>query len=223
MALGLAHLLGFHLAPNFALPYLAPNIAAFWRRWHMSLSSWVRDYLFIPLGGSRRGRWVTYRNLLVTMALAGLWHGARWPCVVFGAVQGVMLIVHSAFRGWCDGRPALAGALRSVPGTALRVAFTFVCFVTSLTAFRAPTLAAGGEMLGRMFTAAGGAGPTLQWHGFWLTVALVVAGHALAQGRGERLLERLPLPVRGLAFGAALTLALLLAPHDSKAFIYFQF
>jgi alginate O-acetyltransferase complex protein AlgI len=223
LALGLAHLLGFHLAPNFALPYLAPNLSEFWRRWHMSLSTWIRDYLFIPLGGSRGGRWPTYRNLLLTMTLAGLWHGAKWTLVIFGLIQGAMLVAHAAFRGWCERRPALADALRSTPGTALRVAFTFACFVTSLTVFRAPSLPAAGLMLSRMFSGAAGAGPTLLWHGFWLTVALVALGHALARGRGERLLERVPLPLRGLGFGAALTLALLLAPNDSKAFIYFQF
>src|ERR1019366_2012040 len=78
MALGAAHMLGYKLAPNFNMPYLAVNISEFWRRWHISLSTWLRDYLFIPLGGSRAGEWQTARNLMITMRLGGLWHGASW-------------------------------------------------------------------------------------------------------------------------------------------------
>src|SRR6202040_3862010 len=78
MAVGLAHTLGFKLPHNFAWPYLAVNPADFWRRWHISLSTWLRDYLYVPLGGNRLGTWKTYRNLFLTMLLGGLWHGASW-------------------------------------------------------------------------------------------------------------------------------------------------
>src|SRR5262249_2644381 len=81
MALGTAHLLGFRLPRNFRMPYFAADISAFWQRWHISLSSWLRDYVYIPLGGSRGGTWKTYRNLLLTMLLGGLWHGANWTFV----------------------------------------------------------------------------------------------------------------------------------------------
>src|SRR5262249_14504842 len=111
MALGLAQLFGYHLAVNFRLPFLAVNVSDFWRRWHISLSTWIRDYLYIPLGGSRRGRWVTCRNLLLTMGLAGLWHGANWNYVLFGLLQGTMLAAHAAFRSWCVGRPRLVAVL----------------------------------------------------------------------------------------------------------------
>src|SRR5262249_30779826 len=224
MALGLAHLLGYHLVQNFNLPYLSANFSEFWRRWHMSLSGWIRDYLFIPLGGSRHGRWRTYFNLLVTMALCGLWHGASWNFVLFGLVQGALLCLHSSFRSWCGKRPRLDAALQTNPGTALRVALTFVCFTYSLVIFRAPTLAAAGVMLGRMLVPVAGTGLTLQPHGLYLTLAVVVAAHALAQReRWRRLWEWLPLPMRGLGLGLGLTGALLLAPCASKAFIYFQF
>ncbi|MFM7148206.1 MAG: MBOAT family O-acyltransferase [Gemmataceae bacterium] len=83
MALGTAHLFGYHLTLNFNMPYLSRNISEFWRRWHISLSTWLRDYLFIPLGGSRGGSWMTYRNLLITMTLGGLWHGASWNFVLW--------------------------------------------------------------------------------------------------------------------------------------------
>ena len=84
MALGTAHLLGYRLAENFNMPYLSRNISEFWRRWHISLSSWLRDYLFIPLGGSRGSAWMIGRNLMITMILGGLWHGASWNFVVWG-------------------------------------------------------------------------------------------------------------------------------------------
>src|SRR5690242_21641468 len=107
------------------MPYLSANIAEFWRRWHISLSSWLRDYLFIPLGGSRDGEWHTARNLFLTMALGGLWHGASWNFVVWGMYNGLLLIGHRAFRAFAGTRPYLDAALRTAPGTAARVAVTF--------------------------------------------------------------------------------------------------
>src|SRR5262249_2970883 len=100
MALGSAHLLGYKLAKNFNMPYLAANVSEFWKRWHISLSSWLRDYLYIPLGGSRGTEWQTRRNLLLTMALGGLWHGASWTFVAWGVLHGVYLIVHRAFQAY---------------------------------------------------------------------------------------------------------------------------
>ena len=88
MAIGLAQLLGFHFPENFRRPYLASSITEFWRRWHISLSTWLRDYLYIPLGGNRGGRLKTYRNLMLTMLLGGLWHGASWNFVIWGGYHG---------------------------------------------------------------------------------------------------------------------------------------
>ena len=120
MAIGTAHLLGYKLAQNFNMPYVAVNVAEFWRRWHMSLSSWLRDYLFIPLGGSRGGEWKTHRNLFLTMTLCGLWHGAAWPFVGFGVVQALYMMIHRVFHRYCRERPWLDAVLRSLPGTLLR-------------------------------------------------------------------------------------------------------
>jgi alginate O-acetyltransferase complex protein AlgI len=224
MALGLAHLLGYHLAPNFDMPFLSANIAELWRRWHISLSSWIRDYLFIPLGGSRGTRWQTYRNLLITFALCGLWHGAGWNFVLWGVLNGVLLVIHAAFRPWCERRPRLAAVLCSGPGTACRIGVTFTCFCVIFVVFRSPDFTTTQTMLTRMLVPATGATFPLQVHGLYLTFAAVALGHALGmRNRGARLWEWLPAPVRGLGFGAALTLALVLAPGTSKAFIYFQF
>src|SRR5207253_4482666 len=110
-AIGTAHMFGYKLAPNFNMPYLASNIAEFWRRWHISLSSWLRDYLFIPLGGSRGSSWQTARNLMITMTLGGLWHGANWNFVLWGGVHGLLLIGHRCFRAFVQARPAVERVL----------------------------------------------------------------------------------------------------------------
>src|SRR6202035_919522 len=93
MAIGMALLLGFHFPINFRRPYLASSITDFWHRWHMSLSRWLRDYLYIPLGGNRHGRLMTYRNLMLTMLLGGLWHGASWNFVIWGGYHGALLSI----------------------------------------------------------------------------------------------------------------------------------
>ena len=127
MALGTAYMLGYKLAQNFNMPYLSANVSEFWRRWHISLSSWLRDYLFIPLGGSRGRKWQIYRNLLITMTLGGLWHGVSWMFVFWGVLHGLYLIIHRQFQEFCKARPRLDAVLQSGPGTVLRVMFTFLC------------------------------------------------------------------------------------------------
>jgi alginate O-acetyltransferase complex protein AlgI len=106
MAIGMAQLLGFHFPVNFRRPYLASSITDFWHRWHISLSRWLRDYLYIPLGGNRHGRLRTYRNLMLTMLLGGLWHGASWNFVVWGGYHGALLSFERLFRGKKSARPA---------------------------------------------------------------------------------------------------------------------
>jgi alginate O-acetyltransferase complex protein AlgI len=224
MALGCAHLLGYKLAQNFNLPYLAANITELWRRWHISLSGWLRDYLFIPLGGSRGGRLATWRNLLITMTLAGLWHGAGWNYVTFGLIQGVWLCLHQGFRDWCGGRARLTGLLRSSSGTALRVGLTFTLWCCTLVVFRTPTIPAALTMLQGLTTARAGLGSPMAGRSLWFTVALVALCHALARhGRWQEWLARLPAPVRGFGYATVLTLALVLALDADRAFIYFQF
>ncbi len=93
IAIGIANLLGYQFPQNFNQPYRALSVQDFWRRWHITLSNWLRDYLYIPLGGSRDGTWFTYRNILITMLLGGLWHGASWNFVIWGGLHGVALVV----------------------------------------------------------------------------------------------------------------------------------
>lgn len=136
IARGIGRLLGIELVTNFRQPYLSPNISEFWRRWHISLSTWLRDYLYIPLGGNRKGRLRTYANLMITMLLGGLWHGASWNFVIWGGILGFGLSAHKALIG--DKRsikpitPGTASAimlnLAGVLGTFALISFTWIFF-----------------------------------------------------------------------------------------------
>jgi alginate O-acetyltransferase complex protein AlgI len=223
MALGCAHLLGYRLAPNFDRPYQALNVSEFWRRWHMSLSTWLRDYLFIPLGGSRGGELVTARNLLVTMTLGGLWHGASWTFIVWGLFHGVLLAGHRVFRAWCAPRAGVTAALHTVPGTILRWALTMAAVSVGWVFFRAETFQTAATVLHRLVIPHTGRGTPIHGTPVILALVAVIIAHLLAQGGGIRWLQRLPAPVAGAVYGVGLSLTLLLAAPANQAFIYFQF
>jgi alginate O-acetyltransferase complex protein AlgI len=224
MALGTAHMLGYKLAMNFNMPYVATNISEFWRRWHISLSSWLRDYLFIPLGGSRGGRWQTYRNLLLTMTLGGLWHGASWTFVVWGVLHGVLLIIHRTFRDFCEQRPRLDRVMHFLPVRGAAMALTMLSVALCWIFFRATTFSVAATMLHRMFVPHDGLGSPLHNRSLWYTVALVVWCHAVVHtGVWKKLAGHIPAPVLGLSYAAMFTVALVLAPDSGMAFIYFQF
>src|SRR5690349_18062139 len=162
MAVGLGILFGLRIPQNFNSPYRAENPSDFWRRWHISLSTVMRDYLYIPLGGNRDGTWRTYRNLMITMLLGGLWHGASWTFVAWGAYHGLLL---SAYRAWGSSWDKLA--------TTLRRAGTFVLVVVGWVFFRSSSFAMAGEILRRMFIPVSGA---LVPQAALAAFALVVAG-----------------------------------------------
>ena len=145
MAIGIALLLGFHFNINFNSPYQSKSITEFWRRWHISLSTWLRDYLYISLGGNRKGKRRTYINLMITMLLGGLWHGASWRFVIWGALHGVALSIHKWFSSkWrFKNKPVLNFAC-------VFVTFHFVCFCWIL--FRAADLTIASEMLTQIFS-----------------------------------------------------------------------
>jgi alginate O-acetyltransferase complex protein AlgI len=140
MAIGLGLMMGFKFPENFNYPYISQSITEFWRRWHMSLSSWFRDYLYIPLGGNRHGALATYRNLLVVFLLCGLWHGASWTFVVWGLYHGVLLVIE---------RLGLARVLESAP-RALRHLYLLLLVVIGWVIFRAETFDQAAQFLGHM-------------------------------------------------------------------------
>jgi alginate O-acetyltransferase complex protein AlgI len=214
MAVGLAYLLGFRFPQNFDSPFKSLNIADFWRRWHMSLSFWLRDYLFIPLGGSRNGRAQTLRNLMVTMFLGGLWHGAAWTFVIWGLLHGVYLVVHNVLRS--------AGL---TPRSAVvNRALTFVAVVAAFVIFRAPDLATAGDMLAGMAGLHGleplGTMRTLITSVFAFEVAALIVFVNVAPNTWE--IDVRPRVWQGALVGLAAGVAFLLLaqPHP---FIYYQF
>jgi alginate O-acetyltransferase complex protein AlgI len=216
MAVGVAHMLGFKLPSNFRAPYLAANITDFWRRWHISLSTWLRDYLYVPLGGNRHGTWATYRNLLLTMLLGGLWHGANWTFVAWGLYHGVLLALHRAWP-WKD-----RGGIWLRP---FSTAATFLSVSVGWVFFRAQTFSDAGTILTRMAGAPDG--QVLVPLSVLLVatcLAFILLGNlAGALTEGRKLWLRVPAPVMGVALACFLALALSLMSEDGYAFIYFQF
>jgi alginate O-acetyltransferase complex protein AlgI len=217
MAIGLAHTLGFKLPMNFNLPYFAANIADFWRRWHISLSTWLRDYLYVSLGGNRQGRWATYRNLMLTMTLGGLWHGASWTFVFWGFYHGLLLTMQ---RAWTAPR-WFAGIWTRPLGTAA----TFLAVAVGWVFFRAQTFTDALSVLAGLVRPTRGL--TLQPHQAMLVCACLFAtflGHTLGAGSVIRKLEDwLPAPAAGAILAFGLVLYFLLLPLDGAGFIYFQF
>jgi alginate O-acetyltransferase complex protein AlgI len=224
MALGTAHMLGYKLAQNFNMPYSALNVSDFWRRWHISLSSWLRDYLFIPLGGSRGTNWQINRNLMMTMALGGLWHGASWTFVVWGVLHGSYLIIHRYFKAFCETRPRLELALQTPLGMVFRMALTFASVCFGWIFFRAQSFTDASTILNRLIVPFHDAlGAPLHNRSLWYLVGFVVICHAIGRsGVWKKWSPRVPAPVLGFGYATCLTLALVLAV-SGKTFIYFQF
>ena len=223
MAIGLAHLLGFKLNVNFNMPYLAVNVSDFWRRWHISLSSWLRDYVFIPLGGSRGSGLATCRNLMLTMLLGGLWHGAAWSYVVWGGLHGVYLLVHRWFGAWCEPRPGVTRLLESWPGTIWRVGTTFT-FVTLAWIFFRPDLAGAWQVIQQLVGFVPGKSLALSNRSLWITVGVVAICTLLWRSRAVHWLwPRLPAPVAGAGYALCACAAMLFAPPVGRTFQYFTF
>jgi D-alanyl-lipoteichoic acid acyltransferase DltB (MBOAT superfamily) len=220
IAIGVAALLGYRFPQNFNQPYRALGIGDFWRRWHITLSNWLRDYLYIPLGGNRGGPLMTARNLMLTMLLGGLWHGANWTFLIWGALHGAALVVDHPYR-----RSAFYKRYGRTYWAILidwLATFHFVCFCWLF--FRAPSLDAAMQCLSGIWTDNGAANtlPGIVW-------PLIAVG-ALTQIMPSDARARLGawLDERGgaaeVAFGAAaLYLIVVMAPSAAAPFIYFQF
>jgi len=221
IAMGVAGLLGFRLPENFRHPYLAESPSEFWRRWHISLSSWLRDYLYIPLGGNRFGSARTYANLLLTMLLGGLWHGAAWTFVLWGAFHGIWLAVHRAVSGreWWRSEHGEAPAPRSPLW--LRRTVTFHLVAVAWVLFRAGSLADVALFFARLFSGHPLLGPLPLG-----PIALVLIGgatHGLAlRFEMNTLWRSVPRPVQGAVYGLVIVLIGLFSAQSGR-FIYFQF
>ena len=221
MAIGLARMFGFRLLENFNEPYISRNITEFWRRWHMSLTSWIREYLYFPLGGNRAGALRTHLNLWLCFLASGIWHGAAWTYIVWGAYNGLFLVLDRLF---------LLRALGRLPGWLANLV-TFVTVMVGWTIFRASTLQQAGGMLSLMsrpFAIAPGDQMVPVY--YWL-VALIAAAICVAQ-RAALYVEGFSWPnfARRHALVANSLLALLFVAALAKGladpfkpFIYFRF
>ncbi|CAN7318897.1 MBOAT family protein [Pseudoduganella sp. LjRoot289] len=208
MAIGLSRLFGVRLPLNFSSPYKARNISEFWRCWHMTLSRFLRDYLYIALGGNRAGRVRRYVNLMATMVLGGLWHGAGWTFVAWGALHGAFLILHQGWRRMRGAAQAPAPGRWGVP-------LTFLCVMLAWVLFRAPDLATAADILGAL---AGGNGVSLPRGLQFLAGALERIGlHAGFEGIRWMALDGAGLPA--LLAAAVLAFA---APNTQEIFCHYQ-
>jgi alginate O-acetyltransferase complex protein AlgI len=215
IAIGVALLLGFQFPQNFASPYTAVSLQDFWRRWHMTLSRWLRDYLYIPLGGNRKGPLLTYRNLLLTMLLGGLWHGAAWTFVAWGGIHGAGLAIERAL-GWQPTSTAARWFGRILT-------FHVVCFAWIF--FRSDSFAGAGDVLVRLFTAWGEPSP-LVTTSVVLAILVGILGQYVRPATVGALLRgfgRLPLPAQAATVAASLMVINTLGPEGVAPFIYFRF
>ena len=224
VARGTSRLLGIEVFRNFESPYLSTNITQFWRTWHISLSSWLHDYLYIPLGGNKGGRFGTYRNLIIVMLLGGLWHGAAWTFVIWGALHGIALAIHRARGAYEPRGTPPSPRWRDIPS--ILATFTFVTALWVI--FRSATIGDAYSFFHSMATGGlFGSNP-----GAWMADLLLVGGFGtlvLAMDLLDRKRSRLrPLAVwapaiQGAMLGAALIGILVFSGTPPEPFIYFQF
>lgn len=237
MAIGSARLFGIELMQNFRLPYLAGSLRDFWARWHISLSTWFRDYLYIPLGGNRAGRWYWFRNILIVFVLSGLWHGANWTYLIWGAIHGLAIIVEiqllNRFVGskQVDGRRK-QGVLNRSPMRWLRCMLTFHVVLLAWVFFRASDLNDAVLILTRVMQwTAGAVGSELPMEFGRLELAVVAVGlswmfiiEVLCDGRVERILGCRPrLKVHAIVIVTLMLLVNFGIFNAATQFVYFQF
>jgi len=221
IAIGLAALMGFRLPINFDSPYKAYNITDFWRRWHISLSTWLRDYLYIPLGGNRKGKPRQYLNLLITMLLGGLWHGASWNFVFWGVLHGIALIFDKA---WLSLKLAHTKLMRVI---GIFVTFHFVCFAWIF--FRSRSFGNAWLILKRITTSFD-ASLLVHWFNEYQVIAYLIFIGFLAHWQPDSwekyyqsALRRMPWPVKSLVIAVVIWILYQTKSAELQPFIYFQF
>lgn len=223
MAIGIAAIMGFKLNINFNFPYKARNISDFWRRWHISLSTWLRDYLYIPMGGNRKGTFRTYLNNFLTMLIGGLWHGAAWKFVIWGGMHGVGLVVHKACKPWLSRIPD------TWPVKALSWSLTIVYVGLLFVFFRAASFEDSILIIKNIFTNFDIAYflPFVEVRYIWLIMtSTIVVVHSLptkvCNAAGEWFVNS-PFFAKLIIFIVAVQLVVQFMSEDVMPFIYFQF
>lgn len=226
MAIGTARILGFELPENFRMPYVSRSIAEFWRRWHISLSTWLRDYLYIPLGGNRGGMVRTQANMLITMLLGGLWHGASWNFVIWGGMHGVALGIHRGWGAWrkrCGWTEEQESPLYKTSAWALTLLFCCLAWIP----FRSHSFETTAAYFRGLLP---GAGRFTWYHSPTIVILVAAVLWHLAYVFAPKLIARYPFPAGTLtrwpavlAVGYGILLVVLFAPLNTQPFIYFQF
>ncbi len=225
MAIGIALLLGFEFCLNFDSPYQSKNITEFWRRWHMSLSTWLKDYLYISLGGNRKGKLRTYFNLFITMVLGGLWHGAAFRFIVWGALHGIGLAVHKFFTGWNSKIIVKENFLINL--LSLLVTFHFVCFCWIF--FRATTMENAWEVIVQITTQFKPHVLVDFLSGYRTTVALMLLGYLLhfiprsVELKSQQWFTNIPLVGKTAFLLLVIVFVMQTKSAGIQPFIYFQF
>jgi D-alanyl-lipoteichoic acid acyltransferase DltB (MBOAT superfamily) len=218
LARGSAQLLGFQFMVNFRQPYLATSLRDFWRRWHISLSTWLRDYLYIPLGGNQGGEAKTYRNLIITMLLGGLWHGSNWTFVLWGAIQGAGLSIERFIFGHCKNREEPRGWQKWV----LR-AITFHVVCLAWIFFRAQSLRDAIAMIGQLGHFQWSSSYAAAWLYLGIVGAISLLMDLTVENAGTEYISQGDSAVlRHSVVVVGMVLLLLFAASEAHAFIYFQ-
>ena len=223
IALGSAKLMGFDLMDNFRSPYLSKNIAEFWHRWHISLSTWFRDYVYIPLGGSRVkfGRWAF--NILVVFVLSGIWHGAAWTFLLWGFAHGLLHIIEKALRNRFPSKESQSKWVR-ISVDALCVLKTFVLVTLFWVVFRATDLEHLKAIFVTAFTNFGGGEQMSVKPGMWIYLGLfILSDIVLRNTRFDAWCENKPMVVRWLIYAALVFMVIACSSVKNFPFIYFQF
>lgn len=226
IARGAARCMGFDVMRNFNLPYFATNPSDFWRRWHISLSSWLRDYLYIPLGGNRKGTMRTYFNLMATMVLGGLWHGAGWTFVAWGVFHGGLLCGYRIVKPWLAKHICPKGKTAQSLWLVIRVVFFFHLVCVGWLLFRARTFEQVATMFeGLLFRPGLTLVGNLGYLQYLLPCAAILVAVQLAQfaTKDRYFVFRLPAPVRAVAYAVLIVGFIVFAVNEANAFIYFQF
>ena len=242
IAVGSARILGFRLMENFKRPFFAPSVREYWRRWHISLSGWFMDYVYIPLGGNRRGKLIQYRNLFLTFLVSGLWHGANWTYVLWGAVHGLYVVVGTitsplrkklrSFFG--QGKNPVSNLFFAILGAGISCGLVCYAFVL----FRANSIKdaiyvyrhffwdfwqwTNPQYLYETFLSMGLG--LYEWVLMAVAILVLFGGELIAGKNPRKRLRRLPMPVRGALYAGMLTFLLIAGVYyNAGAFIYFQF
>ena len=220
IARGSSRLFGIELMPNFRQPYLSTSITEFWQRWHVSLSQWLRDYIYIPLGGNRGSKLSTYRNLLLTMLLGGLWHGASWTFVAWGGLHGVFLAAHR----WSQTSPPEGASFAPRGRASMSVAGTFMAVHLAWIFFRAPSFETAFHYLAGIASLRGGLGEVGHlMHVFAACSVMLIIDLAMRSGRASfEVMRKRPIRL-GFVYGSMTLAIIIFSGTVGRPFIYFRF